>query len=228
MFSTVGEQNLLAIVGQIGGQERAPLPFRSLPVAHAVKRHGDRVPRTAAERLAGQSRGCSHHGVFQHVAHLRIGSERIGQDVEPAARRGRHAVVLIAHVVVQSPMPLDEQDLAEIQQRIGEGDRRRTRQASANNVRRASRSAGSTCWLRVLQLSQFLGRRDRSWLVDGSGRKCVEQGGCAAQHDVGRIAILVQDQRLAAIRRGGDLLKVSAIVERCFQFGDTGAHSAGI
>ncbi len=76
----------------------------------------------AAAELLPAEPAALDHGVGQHVADLGLGAERIGQHVQPAARPGRDAVVLVAHVVVDRAMPLDEQDLVEIQQRVGKGD----------------------------------------------------------------------------------------------------------
>ena len=67
-------------------------------------------PARFADALASTSRtvGFSPNGVLQHV--------------QAAARVLADAVELVAHVVVDGPMTLDEHQLVEIQQRIAEGD----------------------------------------------------------------------------------------------------------
>ena len=91
-------------------------------VAAAVERQRRRTWSGRRDSFWPFSRPRWTTDVGQHVADLRVRAERVGQHVQPAAGRGGHAVVLVAHVVVQRPVPLDEQDLVEVQQRVGQGD----------------------------------------------------------------------------------------------------------
>ena len=103
-------------------------------------------------------------------------------------------------------VPLDEQDLVEIQQRIGQGD------ATPHAARVGEQFAASRIVGRVDSLTRLLDwpvpRRRQSVGSRLQSAKWLKQRGGAAEHDIGRIPILVQDQGLAAIRGGGHLLEM--------------------
>ena len=117
----IGEHNRPAVVGQIGRKERSSLVVGTTKIAHAVKGERGWVGRTTREPASFQP-AILDGGIDQHIAQLGIRAKRTGQDVQAAARRSRHPVVLVAHVVIQGAMTLDEQNLVKVQQRIAQHD----------------------------------------------------------------------------------------------------------
>ena len=215
----VGKQDRPAVVRQVRGQERPAARVLALAVAAAVKRLGGLHVAGAARQLFAGQPPVGDDRVGQHVADLRLNSpaaERIAQHVQSAARRCRHAVVLVAHVVVQRSAVFDKQEFIEIQQRIGQRDF-------------ASYAAGLLVQLvacvRLLDVDargsrlQFLQSPFLSSQIRrrGHGLDVGQQRRGPPQDDVQCVAVGLQDERLRLARFGRDAGKVAAVSQVVFQ-----------
>jgi hypothetical protein len=138
------------------------------------------------------------------------------QHVQAAARAGGDPVELVAHVLEDRAVSLDEQQLIKIEQRVAEGDlaaqlagRIKQGPAGGQTGNRDSRGGG-------LQPGQ-VGRQ----LFPASRRpgllQVVEQGRRAPQHHVGRIAVRRLDERLRMLHLGGQLLQDGLLPEVVLQ-----------
>ena len=117
----VSKGDFPAIERDIGRQERSAFGLVAAQTAHTVVPKIPRTVRPAADLLALQPAALDDRA-DQQVAGAGVWTERIVQRAQRAAGPSGDAVVLVAHMVVDSQVAFYEQQLVEIQQRIAERD----------------------------------------------------------------------------------------------------------
>ena len=204
----VREQNALAVVGQVGGEEGTAFEPLALQPASFDDRIGQYI---------GDS-GVGTEGLFDDVqsASLRpadglvVLPHALGHtDVQGAARVRIDAVVLIAHVIERRPMPLQEQQSVEVQQRIRKGDPA-TQFADLLEQLVAGLALGRIDRLAGLLKSVQLGGQRRQFGRVLHGLQIGQQRRCTAQDHVGRVAVRRLDERLGMVGLVGHTRKMLA------------------
>ena len=169
------KQHGLSVVGQLRTNERAGHePFASEPTILA-------------------------HRIRQDVSRGRPCAERVLQHEEPPAGNGVEPEKLIAHVIAQQhlarqPMPLDEQDAVEIQQRVGKCDLPPQIEQFPKQDSACLAVAGvdpGRLFFEPVE-SRLFGRQI-GWIAHGFQMR--QQGGRAAEDYIGRIAIRRENHR---------------------------------
>ncbi len=178
--------------------------------SRAVERQGRRDKRTGLEQQPSFEPTVGHDGILQQVANLRGLRKRSGEDIKPAAGNLADAVILIAHVAAAQSFALDQQEVLEIEQRIGK------RHLSADHARRSEQGAARHAELWIDLAAQV--PQDRQLLVKpatirriGHGLQIGQQRRHPAQDHIRRVAVAFKNSRLAIKRLGRDDLEPLAL-----------------